>query len=170
MLGLVIDDGVSNRGHRKNIFSKDFKYVGISSRVQGDKIITVIDFHSENVGTKNVTQNNNNAGNNLQYEKKGYECFDSAIKIKGRETSTSEMKSGMEVEALEETLALSRKEEVILEPNSGVNSEDLMAILTKMTDGDSLLIKSQQDKAEESFPLPQTPRLKYAMELKRLWK
>jgi hypothetical protein len=47
-LGLVIDDGVENRGHRLSIFDKDFLYFGSASRIQGDKIITVINYLSKN--------------------------------------------------------------------------------------------------------------------------
>jgi uncharacterized protein YkwD len=28
LLNLIIDDGVTNRGHRKALFSKDYKYIG----------------------------------------------------------------------------------------------------------------------------------------------
>lgn len=41
VLGLIIDDGVSDRGHRKTIFSKDYRYIGCKSEKQGDKLLTV---------------------------------------------------------------------------------------------------------------------------------
>lgn len=48
VVGLVIDDGMSDRGHRLSIFDKDFAYFGSATRVQGDRIITVINYLSEN--------------------------------------------------------------------------------------------------------------------------
>ena len=47
-MGLVIDDGVSDRGHRHSVFDPDFLYFGSATRVQGDKIITVINYLSKN--------------------------------------------------------------------------------------------------------------------------
>lgn len=41
ILGLIIDDGVSDRGHRKTIFSPIYKYIGCKSEIQGDKLITI---------------------------------------------------------------------------------------------------------------------------------
>ena len=49
VLGLIVDDGVPSRGHRRNIFSKEIGYIGLYSAVQGDKVITVMNFHSENL-------------------------------------------------------------------------------------------------------------------------
>ena len=48
VLGLVIDDGVSDRGHRHSIFDPDFAFLGSATRVQGDKIVTVINYLSKN--------------------------------------------------------------------------------------------------------------------------
>ena len=41
ILGLIIDDGVVDRGHRKTIFNPLYRYIGCKSAVQKDKIITV---------------------------------------------------------------------------------------------------------------------------------
>ena len=44
----MIDDGVSSRGHRKNIFSKDYKKVGISAAKHSEyEICCVLDYASQ---------------------------------------------------------------------------------------------------------------------------
>jgi hypothetical protein len=48
-LSLIIDDGVSNRGHRKSIFSSDYHYYGSASIKSSEYIITVIDYSSHNL-------------------------------------------------------------------------------------------------------------------------
>jgi hypothetical protein len=48
ILGLIIDDGVPDRGHRKTVFSDIYRYVGWSSGKQDEKNITVF----------NLTENN----------------------------------------------------------------------------------------------------------------
>lgn len=53
MKSLLIDDGVDTRGHRKNILSNDFRFVGIGSRVLGNKIRVVMVFHSHDPELKN---------------------------------------------------------------------------------------------------------------------
>lgn len=54
VLGLIIDDGVPDRGHRDNIFSPNMNYIGMCAKVQNDKIITVMNFHSQDLPLKNM--------------------------------------------------------------------------------------------------------------------
>ena len=41
VLSLIIDDGVKDRGHRRTIFSNSYRYIGLASGLQDEKIITV---------------------------------------------------------------------------------------------------------------------------------
>ena len=47
VIGLVIDDGVTDRGHRLSVFDPDFAFYGSATRIQGDKVITVINYLSK---------------------------------------------------------------------------------------------------------------------------
>ena len=43
ILGLIVDDGVVDRGHRKTIFNPQYRHIGCKSEVQGERVITVFD-------------------------------------------------------------------------------------------------------------------------------
>lgn len=48
VIQLLIDDGVLSRGHRKNILSNEFNFVGVSfGQHSKHKCICVMDFASE---------------------------------------------------------------------------------------------------------------------------
>lgn len=51
VLSLIIDDGVKDRGHRKTIFSSNYKYIGWSSGKQEEKCITVFNLTENNLET-----------------------------------------------------------------------------------------------------------------------
>ena len=42
LINLIIDDGVPNRGHRRALFSMDYKHVGVSFREDSEKVVSVV--------------------------------------------------------------------------------------------------------------------------------
>lgn len=42
IVNLIVDDGVNNRGHRRALFSKDYRYIGADFTEKNGQIFTVI--------------------------------------------------------------------------------------------------------------------------------
>lgn len=61
ILGLIIDDGVTDRGHRKTIFNSQYKFIGCKSQPQGDKIITVFNITENNLALRTSSSFGNSA-------------------------------------------------------------------------------------------------------------
>ena len=55
ILGLIIDDGVSDRGHRRTIFNPQYRYVGCKSQIQKDKLITVFNMTENRLAIRGQT-------------------------------------------------------------------------------------------------------------------
>ena len=49
ILGLIVDDGVKDRGHRKTIYNPNYKFVGHSSGKKDEKFITVFNLTERNL-------------------------------------------------------------------------------------------------------------------------
>lgn len=49
IINLLIDDGVANRGHRRALFNKDYKYVGAEFGEEGDRIVAVVAMSQSNL-------------------------------------------------------------------------------------------------------------------------
>lgn len=53
VVSLIIDDGVSDRGHRKSIFDEKFNYFGAACRENSEKLyLVVINYASDNLKDK----------------------------------------------------------------------------------------------------------------------
>lgn len=57
IISLIIDDGVSDRGHRSSVFSSEFRYVGIGVGQTNKHYLVVLDYASENLPLKKGIKN-----------------------------------------------------------------------------------------------------------------
>lgn len=57
VMSLIVDDGVLNRGHRSNIFSKDFVKTGIACSTHKQwEICTILDYTSSYISSSEITK------------------------------------------------------------------------------------------------------------------
>ena len=74
ILGLIVDDGVSDRGHRKTIFNQQYRYVGCKSEVQNDKLITVFEMTENKLQIRGQQQST--IYQNSSYSNSKSACFE----------------------------------------------------------------------------------------------
>ena len=65
ILGLIIDDGVSDRGHRKTIFNPTYRWIGCNSQPQTDKLVTVFNLTEKHLAARIRVSTLSNSENDL---------------------------------------------------------------------------------------------------------
>lgn len=73
ILGLIIDDGVADRGHRKTIFNSQYRFIGCRSQIQNDKVITVFNLTESKLQIRGPTSTISQEGSRFGVSTSG--CF-----------------------------------------------------------------------------------------------
>jgi hypothetical protein len=84
ILGLIVDDGVADRGHRKTIFNSLYRYIGCKSEIQNDKLITVFNLTENKLHLRGQQSTITSEGSRLGTSTSG--CF---AQIRNAEQSES---------------------------------------------------------------------------------
>lgn len=69
VLGLIIDDGVTSRGHRNSIFNPEYKYIGVGVGYLSGKIVGVINMSQIKLKEKSTQGEVSSSISNLKESK-----------------------------------------------------------------------------------------------------